>query len=107
MAKEKRTKTKYEIIQVASKLFLEKSYTNTSIHTIAKELNISPGNLTYYFPTKEHLLLGIVEKLNDFKWSIYQKQASQGIECISSICLDFMSVVSACQESPRAKDLFP
>ena len=106
MAKERRTKTKYEIIQIASRLFLEESYSNTSLHTIAKELKISLGNLTYYFPTKEHLLLGVTEKLVDFKERKYQKEAGQGIESISSICLDFMSVVSACQESPRAKDLF-
>lgn len=106
MAKERKTKTKYEIIQVAYKLFLEQSYTNTSVHTIAKELGISPGNLTYYFPTKEHLLLGITERMGDFKWSKYQEEAGQGIESISSICLDFMNVVSGCQESPRAKDLY-
>ena len=62
----KKTKTKYETIQVASKLFLEKSYTHTSVNTIAKELNISPGNLTYHFPTKEHLLFGIVERMFDW-----------------------------------------
>ena len=106
MAKERKTKTKYEIIQVAYKFFLEQSYTNTSLHKIAKELKISLGNLTYHFPTKEHLLLGIVERMVDFKDSEYQKNASQGIESISSICLDFMTVVSGCQESPRAKDLF-
>ncbi|MBR5597858.1 MAG: TetR/AcrR family transcriptional regulator [Lachnospiraceae bacterium] len=106
MAKERRTKTKYEIIQVASKFFLEQSYTNTSVHTIAKELGISPGNLTYHFPTKEHLLLGVTEKMVDFKERKYQKEAGLGIESISSICLDFMTVVSGCQESPRAKDLF-
>ena len=106
MAKERKTKTKYEIIQVASKLFLEQSYTHTSVHAIAKELNISPGNLTYHFPTKEHLLLGIAERMVDFKERKYQKEAGQGIESISSICLDFMTVVSGCQESTRAKDLF-
>lgn len=106
MAKERKTKTKYEIIHVAYKLFLEQSYTNTSIHTIAKELKISTGNLTYYFPTKEHLLFGIVEKIVAFKESKYQKESGQGIESMRSICLDFMTVVSCCQESPIAKDLF-
>lgn len=106
MAKRRTTKTKYEIIQLASKLFLEQSYTNTSTNFIAKELDISPGNLTYHFPTKEHLLLGIVEKMCEFQWKMFQKEAGQGIESISSICLEFMSVASACQESQRAKDFF-
>ena len=106
MAKEKNIKTKYEIIQVASRLFLEKGYTKTSPNAIARELQISPGNVTYYYPTKEHILLVIVKMLCDFQWKLFQTEASQGMESISSICLEFMTVASACQENPKAKDFF-
>lgn len=106
MAKKRITKTKYEIIQVASKLFLEKSYSNTSPNLIAKELGISPGNLTYHFPTKEHLLVGIVERVCEFQWKRFQEEAGQGIESMTSLCLEFTTVVAACHESVRAKDLF-
>ena len=57
----KRELTRLEIIQVASECFLENGYSNTSIKTICKELDMSPGNVTFYFPTKEHLLAELVE----------------------------------------------
>lgn len=103
----KRVKTtKYEIIQVASEFFLSVGYSATSPQMIAKELDISTGNITYYFPTKEHLLLEIVEMLCDFQWELIKKQTGNDIGTISSICLEMMTVVSACAENGIARDFF-
>ena len=57
----KRALTKLEIVQVASRQFLEKGYSATTVSAISKELGISPGNLTFHFPTKEHLLAELVD----------------------------------------------
>ena len=43
--------TKLEIVRVASRLFLEQGYSATSAKAVCKELDMSPGNLTFYFPT--------------------------------------------------------
>lgn len=102
----RKTITRYEIIQVASEFFFEKGYSATSPKAIAAELQISPGNITYYFPTKEHLLAVIVEMLCDFQWKLFEIEADRGIESVESICLEFMTVASACQESDVAKDFF-
>ena len=48
--------TRLEIIQVATRMFLEKGYTNTTTKAISDELEMSKGNLTFRYPTKEHLL---------------------------------------------------
>ena len=48
--------TKLEIIRVASRKFLEEGYSNTTIRSICSEMEISPGHLMFYFPSKEHLL---------------------------------------------------
>ena len=58
--KKRRNTTKLEIIQVASRLFLERGYSKTTIKAIADELDISSGHLMFYFPTKEHLLAVLV-----------------------------------------------
>ena len=55
--------TKLEIITEATKQFLEKGYTNTSANAVAKALGMSQGNLTFHFPTKEHLLAILVDML--------------------------------------------
>ena len=45
--------TKIEIVTEATKQFLEKGYSNTTVSAIAKELEMSQGNLTFHFSTKE------------------------------------------------------
>ena len=56
MARNKADTTKREILDVAMRMFLERGYSNTSIKAISDELDISTGNLTFHYPTKEHLL---------------------------------------------------
>ena len=101
-----RVTTKYEIIQVASEFFMDKGYSNTSPKMIADELGISTGNITYYFPTKEHLLGVVVEMLCDFQWKMLEYEVDQGIGSAASVCLETMSVAVACNESDIARDFF-
>jgi len=102
----KRTKTKYEIVQTASKCFMEIGYSNTSPNLIANKLGISTGNLTYYYPTKEHLLYVMVEMLCDFQRDMIEIEADRGIGSVASICLETMTVATACAESEIARELF-
>ena len=44
--------TKNKILRVSTTMFLEVGYSKTSPQMIAKELKVSTGNLTYYYPTK-------------------------------------------------------
>lgn len=85
---------------------MEIGYSNTSPNMIANKLGISTGNLTYYYPTKEHLLYVMVEMLCDFQWKLIEIEADRGIGSIASICLETMSVATACDESEIARDMF-
>lgn len=73
---------------------------------IAEELGISTGNITYYFPTKEHLLLVVVEMLCDFQWKMIEIEADRGLGSVASICLELMTVAYACEENEIARDFF-
>ena len=106
MARKKGTITKYEIIQVACEFFLTKGVSNTSPKMIAEELDMSTGNITYYFPSKEHLLEVLMEMLCDFQWKILETEADRGIDSVMSLCLELMTVASACEESEIARDFF-
>ncbi len=106
MARVRLNTTKYEIIQVASEFFLEKGYSVTSPKMVAEELGLSTGNITYYFPTKEHLLAVIVEMLCEFQWKLLELEAEKNIDSIGSMCIEMMTVAAACQESPLARDFF-
>ena len=98
--------TKLEIVQEASRQFLEKGYTATTISAISKELGMSTGNLTFHFPTKEHLLAQLVELLCDFQWKLMEEEADEGYSSIMAICLELTSMVGACEADPVIKDFF-
>ncbi|MBO5317194.1 MAG: TetR/AcrR family transcriptional regulator [Oscillospiraceae bacterium] len=103
---DKRTLTKLEIIQVACKSFLENGYTDTSIKTIGKELDMSPGNVTFYFPTKEHLLAELVELMCKFQWLRMEQEANEGNSSVMAICLELMAMASMCETNEIARDFY-
>ena len=98
--------TKLEIIKTATSMFLDVGYSKTSPQMIAKELGISTGNLTYYYPTKEHLLEVLVEMLCDFQIKLLEYEAKEGMDSTMSVCIELMTVAAACEESEVAKDFF-
>lgn len=98
--------TKLEIVQVATRMFLERGYTKTTTAAICSELEMSKGNLTFHYPTKEHLLAVLVDMLCDFQWKLMEVEANEGISSVMAICLELMSMASACEESEVARDFF-
>ena len=98
--------TKLEIITEATKQFLEKGYTNTSANAVAKALDMSQGNLTFHYPTKEHLLAILVDKLCDFQWKRMEHEANDGISSVLAICLELTAMASACESDETIKDFF-
>jgi len=98
--------TKAEIVQVASELFLENGYTNTSVKSISDKLGMSTGNLTFYFPTKENLLAVLVDIMCDFQWEMMEKEADEGISSILAICLELTSMAAMCEQNEIAKDFY-
>lgn len=97
--------TKYEILQYATKLFVEKGYTSTYVTNIANELNISTGNLTFHFPTKEHILAELIKELLDLpKWE--EENLFQGEHALlSGYLFELAMFASVCRDNPNIKDL--
>ena len=106
MAKRKIINTKLEILQCSMELFLEKGYTASYVTTIAQKLGISTGNLTFYFPTKEHLLAELVRELCVFQWQTMEKAATDGKSSLLAYLLELATIVSVCDENPVAKDFY-
>lgn len=106
MAQRKIINTKLEILQCATELFLEKGYTSAYITTIAKRLGISTGNLTFYFPTKEHLLAELVKELCDFQWQTMEGEVAEGNSSLLAYLLELVTMAAICDENPIAKDLY-
>ncbi len=97
---------KLEIVAEASKQFLEKGYSITTISSISQALEMSKGNLTFYYRTKEHLLAELVDLLCSFQWRQMEKEADDGISSIMAICLELTSMAAACEDHEIIKDFF-
>lgn len=107
MARRRVNTTKYEIIQQATRLFLEKGYSATTPKDVCDDLNISTGNLTYYFPTKEHLLSVLIEMLCSFQGkTLHYMVEEEGTTSLFAVCLELATMASMSEESEIAKDLF-
>ncbi len=106
MARHTADMTRKEIIHVALHKFLEKGYSHTSAKAICEELDISTGNLTFHFPTKEHLLAKLTEMLCDFQWKMMDEAADEGETSLLAVCIELAVMASICDEDEIAKDFY-
>ena len=98
--------TKLKIIRVGTKQFLEQGYSATTAKSVASVLNISPGNLTFHFPSKEHLLAELTDLLCRFQWELMKKEAEDGVSSVMAACLELTAMAAACEEDEIAKDFY-
>lgn len=98
--------TRCEIIRVASAKFLEQGFSNTSVKNIADELSMSTGNVTFYYPTKEHMLSVLVEMLCDFQWKMIKEITEEGNTALLAVCLELTAMASMCEENEIVKDFY-
>ena len=96
--------TRIEIVTEATNQFLEKGYSHTTVSAIAKGLGMSQGNLTFHYPTKEHLLAELVDILCEFHWKRMEEEANEGLSSIMAICLELTAMVGACEDDELVKD---
>lgn len=105
MARRKSNLTKLEILKVAMKMFLEKGFTNTSVKAISNELNISTGNLTFYFPTKEHILLELTKEITQFHTKCIDKVPKKNDD-LYSYCWEVTAQIILCEENEQARNIY-
>lgn len=106
MAKRRANTTRAQIVSTATRLFLERGYSATSPKAICEELNLSTGNLTYYFQTKEHLLAVLVEMLCRFQWKWVQDTVQEGLTSVLAVCLELAFMASVCEDDEIARDFY-
>ena len=61
--------TRERLVEAARSLFWKHGYSSTGIAQILKEADAGSGSLYYFFPTKEDLLLAVLEWYRENLWS--------------------------------------
>lgn len=98
------TPTRASIIKAASELFFEKGFSKTTSTEVSKKADISTGNLTFYFPTKEHILAVLTEMMCDFQWKEMQTLTDEGNSSLLAYCLELTMMVAISEEIPVMHD---
>ena len=102
----KHPNTRGRIIQEAARMFVEESYSVSSINRLSKTLQLSPGNITFYFPTKEHLLAVLVDEMVDFQNIMMEEATQEGKSSLLAYCLELTAMAAVCEESEIARDFY-
>ena len=98
--------TKKEIIQVAMYMFMERGYSHTSVKAICDELDISTGNLTFHYPTKEHLLAKLTELLCEFQAKMMEHEIDEGKSSLLAVCMELAAMAVICEEDEVGRDFY-
>jgi len=64
----------------AMRLFSEKGYGSTSVADILREADANPGSLYHFFPTKQDLLLAVLEQYRDGIVPMLLEPAWRGVD---------------------------
>jgi AcrR family transcriptional regulator len=56
------TNTRDRILEVAARLFQEQGFAATGVSTILREADVNSGSLYHFFPSKDALLVGVLER---------------------------------------------
>ena len=107
MARTKRENpTRVAIIQAASEMFFDIGFSKTTAAAVCKKLNIGTGNLTFYFPTKEHILNELVNMMIDFQWKAMEDATDEGKSSLLAYCLELTTMAAISEEVEVMHDFY-
>ena len=95
-----------EIVRMAANRFLNDGFTKTTVASMGKALHMSTGNMTFHFPTKEHMLAELVNILCRYQRKLMEEEAKEGYSSVIAVCLELLTIASACESDEVAKDFF-
>jgi AcrR family transcriptional regulator len=72
--------TRDRLIQAARRLFFEKGYLSTSVADILREAGANSGSLYHVFPTKQDLLVAVLESYRDGIYPMLLEPAWEGVD---------------------------
>ena len=106
MAHRENNATRQAIINVALNKFLSNGFNKTSAKMICDEVGISPGNLTFWFPTKADILLEFTKKIMEYHKKFIEGFKGKGAENLYIYCLEIVVQTALCEERENIRDIY-
>ena len=105
MAK-KESPMKLAIIGAATELFFENGFTKTTAAAVCKKANVGTGNLTSYFPTKDHILDVLVSEMCEFQWRMMEESTDEGQSSLLAYCFELTTMAAVAESNAPMRDFF-
>lgn len=70
--KEKKSAAREQLLLTASRLFFEKGFHAVGVDTIAAESGITKMTMYKHFPSKDHLIVAILERSSELYWEWFE-----------------------------------
>ena len=102
----KENPTRILIIKTATEMFFEHGFSKTTVAALSKKAEISTGNFTFHFPTKEHILDVIVTMMCDFQWQMMEEATDEGKSSLLAYCLELTTMAAVAEENEQMRDFF-
>lgn len=107
MAKmKKENPTRIMIIKTATEMFFERGFSKTTAAALSKKAEISTGNLTFYFPTKEHVLAELVRMMCEFQWQMMEEATDEGKSSLLAYCLELTIMAALSEDNEQMHDFY-
>lgn len=106
MAHRENNATKQAIVDSAIKNFLVNGFRHTSTKMICEDVGISPGNLTFWFPTKVDILLEFTKKIMNYHTKFIEYNKSKDEENLFIYCLEIVVQIVLCEERENIRDIY-
>jgi AcrR family transcriptional regulator len=100
----KKQRTRQAIGEAAFRLFEERGFENVTVAEVARAADVSEGTVFNYFPTKEDLVLGDAESLDeDFLRAISARAPGESV--LDAVRTHTLATASRMREAPAATRL--
>ena len=106
MAHRENNATQQAIIDSATRNFLVNGFRKTSAKMICEEVGISPGNLTFWYPTKADMLLEFSKKIMSYHTKFIEYNKSKETDALFTYCLEIVVQIVLCEEKENIRDIY-
>ncbi len=106
MAHRENNATQKAIINSATRNFLVHGFHKTSAKMICEEVGISPGNLTFWYPTKADMLLEFSRNIMNYHTKFIEYNKSKKAEPLFTYCLEIVVQIVLCEERENIRDVY-
>ena len=100
------TETEIKVIKSAVKQFLQNGFSGTTIKMISDDTGIKPGNITYYYRTKEEMLLVLMQEIMDFHLDMIDEAQQKLDDPLVAYATEVTAQIALCETDAAAKDLY-